>query len=86
MAMSENSVKVLDFLKAHTGEDLTSADVADALGMAKRSVDGVFTALQRKGLGVRVPAEVENEDGTHSAIKLLQLTAEGKAFEPTDAE
>jgi len=85
--MKENSRKVFDYLKAHNGEDLTAADVAAALGLEKRSVDGIFTsAIQRKGLGVRTPAEVELDDGSHKAIKLLSLTAEGMAFDPDSVE
>lgn len=88
MAMKENSKKVLEYLKKVNGQDVTSADVAEALGLEKRSVDGIFTsAIQRKGLGVRTPAEIELEDGTHKAIKFLSLTAEGMAFDPdADAE
>lgn len=88
MAMKENSKKVLEYLKTVNGQDVTSADVAAALGLEKRSVDGIFTsAIQRKGLGVRTPAEIELEDGTHKAIKLLSLTAEGMAFDcDADAE
>ena len=58
MAMSENSVKVLNYLKENHGKKLTAADVADALGLDKRQVDGAFTAMQRKELGMRVEAEV----------------------------
>lgn len=88
MAMKENSKKVLEYLKKVNGQDVTSADVAEALGLEKRSVDGIFTsAIQRKGLGVRTPAEIKLEDGTHKAIKFLSLTAEGMAFDPdADAE
>ena len=65
MAMSANSVSVLNYLKEINGANVTAADVAEALGLEKRSVDGIFTsAIQRKGLGVRVPAEVELEDGS----------------------
>ena len=86
--MKENSRKVLEYLKANNGKDLTSADVAEALGLEKRSVDGIFTsAIQRKGLGVRTPAEIELEDGTHKAVKFLSLTEAGMAFDPdADAE
>ena len=84
--MKENSKKVFTYLKEHNGEDLTAADVAAAVDLPKKSVDGIFTsAIQRKGLGVRTPAEVELEDGSHKAIKLLSLTAEGMAYDP-DAE
>lgn len=87
MAMSTNSVTVLNYLKEHNGEDLTAADVAAAVGLEKRSVDGIFTsAIQRKGYGERIPAEVQLDDGTHKAVKLLKLTAEGMAFDPNAVE
>ena len=88
MAMSENSAKVLNYLKSVHGQNVTAADAAEALGLEKRQVDGIFTsAIQRKGLGVRVPAEIELEDGTHKAVKFLTLTTEGLNYDPTaDAE
>lgn len=87
--MKENSKNVFMYLKEHNGENLTAADVADALGLEKKQVDGIFTAaIQRKKLGVRIPAEVELKDGTHKAIKLLTLNEAGMAFDPDkeDAE
>ena len=88
MAMSENSAKGLNYLKSVNGQQVTAADVAEALNLEKRQIDGIFTsAIQRKGLGVRVPAEIELEDGTHKAVKFLTLTTEGLNFDPTaDAE
>ena len=86
MAMKENRKKVLNYLKSINGADVTAADVAEALGLEKRSVDGIFTsAIQRKGLGVRTPAEIQLEDGTHKQVKFLSLTPAGMAFDP-DAE
>lgn len=80
--MSENSRKVFEYLKKVNGTDVTAADVAAALGLEKRQVDGSFTsAIQKKGYGVRIPAEMEMEDGSHKAIKLLQLTEAGMAFD-----
>ena len=35
MAMSENSVKILNYLKENAGKNLTSADVAEALDLGK---------------------------------------------------
>ena len=89
MAMKENSKKVLNYLKEVNGQQVTAADVAEALGLEKRSVDGIFTsAIQRKGLGIRTPAEIELDDGTHKSVKFLSLTSEGMNFDPTaeDAE
>lgn len=85
--MKENSIKVFEYLKANHGAKMTAQDIADATGLAKRSVDGIVTsALQRKGLAVRTPAEVEvvGEDGTvtHKPVKFISLTDEGLAYEP----
>lgn len=87
MAMKENSKKVLNYLKDVAGENVTAADVAAALNLEKRSVDGIFTsAIQRKGLGVRTPAEIELEDGTHKQVKFLSLTPAGMSFDPDATE
>ena len=87
MAMKENSKRVLNYLKEINGEKVTAADVAAALGLEKRSVDGIFTsAIQRKGLGVRTPAEIELDDGTHKQVKFLSLTPAGMAFDPDATE
>lgn len=87
MAMKENSKRVLNYLKEVAGENVTAADVAAALGLEKRSVDGIFTsAIQRKGLGIRTPAEIELADGSHKSVKFLSLTAEGMAFDPDATE
>lgn len=85
--ISENSRKVLEFLKENNDQDLTAADVAEALGLPKRTVDGAFTsAIQRKGYGVRIPAEMELADGTHKPIKLLKLTPSGMDYNPDETE
>ena len=89
MAMSTNSKMVFEFLKENNNVDLTAADVAEALSLEKRQIDGIFTsAIQRKGYGVRVPGESELEDGTHKAVKWLHLTDEGMALDldAADAE
>lgn len=83
MAMTEKGKRLINYLKEVNGTNVTAADVAEVFGVEKRSIDGTFTsAIQRKGLGIRVPAEVEHEDGTHESVKLLQLTPAGLAFDP----
>lgn len=89
MAMKENTKKVFEYLKGIGNEDVTAQDVAEALGLEKKSVDGIFTsAIQKKAYGIRVPAEVELEDGTHKTVKFLKLTPEGMALDldAADAE
>jgi len=85
-AISEKSMLVFNYLNDHDGENLTAADIASALGMATKSVDGVVTAgLQRKGYTERVPAviEVEDENGNTVAKKVnfIKLTADGRAYD-----
>lgn len=84
--MKENTKKVFSYLKSVNGEQVTAADVAEALGLEKRTVDGIFTsAIQRKKLGVRTAAEIELPDGTHKQVKFLSLTDAGLALD-LDAE
>ena len=80
MAMSENSIKVVNYLKEVHGTNKTSADVAEALELSKSTVNGVFTALQKKGYGVRVDATVP---GT-AEISALSVTAEGEAADKAE--
>ena len=82
-AMKENTKKVIKYLLGlGTSDNVTAQDVADALGLEKRSVDGIFTsAIQRKALGLREEAEIELEDGTHKKVKFLKLTDAGYAVD-----
>ena len=74
MALKENSRKIYDYVVAHEAENITAQDIADALGLGVRSVNGsVTSAFCRKGLMERVEAEIK-------------LTDEGRAFDPDAAE
>ena len=87
MAVSEKSLQVLDYLKSIGDANVTSQDIADALGLAKKTVDGVVTAglIRNKNYAERVEAEMEvtGEDGTvvHKPIKLIKLTEAGKNYD-----
>lgn len=82
-AMKENTKKVITYLQGLAAtENVTAGDVADALGLEKRSVDGIFTsAIQRKNFGYREEAEIELTDGTHQKVKFLKLTDAGRALD-----
>ena len=56
--ISENSIKVLNFLKENHGKKMTSQEVAEALELSTATVNGVFTSLSNKELGYREEAEV----------------------------
>lgn len=90
MAMSDNSKRVLAYLKEATanGQQVTANDVATALGLTDKQVNGCFTmSIQKRSenkYGYRQESEVE-EDGKHKTVKYLVLNEEGMALDP-DAE
>lgn len=87
VAVSEKSLVVLNYLKENQGTKMTAADIAEALGLEKKSVDGIVTSgLQRKGYAERIPAEIELKDGTHKPVKFIQATAAGIAYDHAAAQ
>ena len=82
-AVSEKSLVVLDYLKKINGENVTAADIAKALGLEKKSVDGIVTAglIRNKGYAERIPAEIELEDGSHKQVKFIRATEAGMAYD-----
>lgn len=95
MKLKENSKLVYEFVKAHEEENITANDIAEATGLSPRQVNGIVTmAFQRHKdedknevpLMQRIPAEIELDDGTHKAIKLIRLTDEGRNITIEDAE
>lgn len=89
MAVSMNTINIIKFLQGHKDENLTAAQIADAMGLSKQTVNGAFTSgVCRKGYGVRV----EDDAQKHEVVKYLKLTDAGLALdadslnEPADAE
>ena len=87
VAVSEKSLAVLDYLKSIGDANVTAADIAEALGMEKKSVDGIVTSglIRNKGLAERIPAqiEVEDEEGNvkYKDVKFIKATAAGLAYD-----
>ncbi len=82
-AMKTNAKRVLLYLKENVDQNVSAADVAEALGLEKRQVDGIFTsAFQRKYLGWREEAEITLEDGSHKKVKWLHLNEDGMSLDP----
>lgn len=86
MAISVNARTVFDYVKSAGDKNITAADIADATGLAPKTVNGVITmAFQKKGLMERVPATIEI-NGEPKPVKFIKLTAEGKNFDPDATE
>lgn len=86
-AVSEKSLTVLNYLKGIGDANVTAADIAAALDMEVKTINGVVTAglIRGKDLAVRVPAqiEVDGEDGTKVVkdVKFIKLTDAGKNYD-----
>ena len=90
-ALSEKSLTVWNYLNEVGDANVTAQDIADALGLEVKSVNGIVTAgLQRKGLSERIPAQIEvtDEEGNtkYKDVKFIKLTAEGKAYDHEAAQ
>ena len=82
MAMKESTKTVIKYLQANNTQNMTADDVAAALGLETRQVNGVFTrCISTKDMGERVEAEVELPDGTHKKVKFLKLNDAGMALD-----
>lgn len=81
--MTENSRKVLDYLKnAGVGTKFTTKEVQEALGFEKAgSVTGSITGLVKKGCAVREKATVE-VDGKEKEVSVFYLTQAGMDYDP----
>lgn len=86
-AVSEKSLTVLNYLKGIGDANVTAADIAVALDMEVKTINGVVTAglIRGKDLAVRVPAqiEVDGEDGSKVVkdVKFIKLTDAGKNYD-----
>lgn len=82
--MTENSRKVLEYLKAAgAGVKFTTQQVVKDLGFEKSgSVTGSVTGLVKKGYAERFTETVEDENGKTKEVKYFALTEAGMAFDP----
>ena len=76
--MSETIQNIFNYLTANKGAQITLDDMAAALGADKRSVNGSFNSLVRKGFAARTPVTVEVD----VPVKFLKLTETGIALDP----
>ena len=79
---------VYNYIKANQDNNITTADVAAALGMGVRAVNAVinfsFKNAAEKPIE-RVEAEMVDENGEKKVVKLLKLTSYGENLD-IDAE
>jgi hypothetical protein len=87
-AVSEKSKVVLDYLNSLPEDaNVTAADIAEALGETKKSIDGRVTSglIRGKGYAERVEAQIEvtDEEGNvkYKDVKFIRSTPAGRAYD-----
>lgn len=91
--ITENSEKVLNYMKKHFGEEFSKQQIADALGISVPAVTGSINALIKKGYAMDTRVEeVELEPATDTRkakvknVKYHTLTEAGLAYDPVAEE
>ena len=90
--MTINSEQVLNYMKAHYGEELTKQDIVEALGISLPAVTGSINGLVKRGFVTERIEEIEVEPATDTRkakIKTVRhetLTEAGLAYDPVAEE
>ena len=80
--MTEKELAVFNYVKDNGGK-VSMQEIADQLGRTTRSINPNVNAFVANGLATR---EKELLEGDEKETVYVVLTAEGKAFTPSDAE
>lgn len=87
--LSEKAQVVLAYVQGHEADEPTAAQIAEALGMEKKSVDGIITALKRETKHRPPLADRKAVEGQKDKVVILYPA--GREFDvnaeiPEDAE
>lgn len=98
----ENTRLVFNYIRENEDKDITAKDIAAALDMDPRSVNGIITGAfsrhtktvgdekVKDPLATRVEGElqIEQKDGSikHESVKFVKLTESGRNFDPETDE
>ncbi len=79
LELTGKAMALVSFLRDH-GDEMTAKEVAAEMGITPQSVNGTFTALQRRDpqVGYRQEVSIQDEEGKESTVKFLVLTDYGK--------
>lgn len=80
MKLTEKSMQVFDYVK-QAGGKVTIDELASALDREARSINASVNDLAKKTLAMREKVEIE---GAEKPVTYVVLTAEGKAFVPSE--
>lgn len=83
--LKPNAKLIFEYVRAHERESITAIDIANALGLSIKTVNGTITAaFTNKELMERVDSGEKNNAG--KPIKWIKLTPAGRDFDPDASE
>ena len=80
MVLKEKTQEAFDFIKSHGGR-VSTAELAEGLGIAVNSVTGRVNSLVKNELAYREKVEIE---GAEKPVTFVQLTDAGMNFVPSE--
>lgn len=86
--MTENSRKVLDFLKKNYGKEFSKHELVDKLDIPMSAVSGSINGLLKKNYASeRIEVFSERLPGDKALeVRMVQLTEEGLKYDPDEEE
>jgi Mn-dependent DtxR family transcriptional regulator len=91
--MTQNSERVLNFLKEHYGNEYNKQEIADALGISLSAVIGSINPLEKKGYSkttridkVELEPATETRKAKIKEVKYHTLTEAGLTYDPVAEE
>ncbi len=91
--MTQNSERVLNFLKEHYGQEYSKNEIKDALGISLSSVIGSINPLEKNGYTkitreevVELEPATETRKAKTKTVKYHTLTEKGLEYDPVAEE
>ena len=91
--MTQNSERVLNFLKEHYGNEYNKQEIADALGISLSAVIGSINPLEKKGYSkitreetIELEPATETRKAKTKVVKYHTLTEAGLTYDPVAEE
>lgn len=81
--VSENTIKAIDYMKAHIGEEIDKEGMAEEIGVSVRSIGGILLSLSKKDIFTTVNRVVTTEKG-ESIVKKIVPSPSIATFEFTE--
>ena len=80
-ALTEKQGLIYNFLKDTDGEKFTAYQIADTVGIERKSVNVLVNGICAKGYCVREEVESKDSEGKTVITKYIVLTDEGRAYD-----